>query len=232
MSVPNTVQQRTLVEFLERYGRLPRRTQDRLARWIAIAFALLAVNALIVSHFGVSGKGPFYSALLLLAEGIACTIACYQASRRSGPLGRYFWRLITLSFVIWVVAELTGTFQPQGALGDFLFLFSTLPFGMTLFLEPDHEPVRFDPLHWADLLQTLLLWTTFYVYFTPAGKAPSMYGPLWSRSMFVDSSLVLLFLVRGTFTDSPAMRALFLRMSIYSIVAGCRGRLRECAAYS
>jgi signal transduction histidine kinase/ActR/RegA family two-component response regulator len=211
MSVPDTDQPGTLARFLERHG--------RLLRWIAIGCALLTLHAVIVANFGVRGQGPFFSALLLLAEGIACAIACHQASRRSGPVGRYFWRLITLSFLIWIVAELTGTFAPQGPLGDFLFQFSTLPFGMTLFLEPDHEPARFDPLHWADLLQTLLLWTTFYVYFTPAGMGPSIYGPLWSRSIFVDVSLVLLFLIRGIFTDSPAIRSLFLRMSIYSIVA-------------
>jgi signal transduction histidine kinase/CheY-like chemotaxis protein len=212
MSVPNIDQPLTVASFLERHA--------RLLRWIAIGCALLTMHAVIVADLGVRGQGPFFSALLLLAEGIACAIACYQAGRRSGPVGRYFWRLITLSFLIWIVAELTGTFAPQGPLGDFLFQFSTLPFGMTLFLEPDHEPARFDPLHWADLLQTLLLWTTFYVYFTPAGMGPSLYGTLWSRNIFVDVSLVLLFLVRGIFTDSPTIRSLFLRISIYSIVAG------------
>ena len=53
--------------------------------------------------------------------------------------------------------------------------------GMTLFLEPDYEPRRFDPLHWADFVQTLLLWITLYVYFTPSGMVPSMYGPLWRQ---------------------------------------------------
>jgi signal transduction histidine kinase/ActR/RegA family two-component response regulator len=211
MSVPYPTHA-ALVDLLERHG--------RLLRWIAIACTLLAVHSVIVANFGPSGRGPFFSALLLLAEGIACAAACYQASRRSGPLGRYFWRLITLSFIIWIVAELTGTFSPQGPLGDFLFEFSTLPFGMTLFLEPDHEPARFDPLHWADLLQTLLLWTTFYIYFTPTGMAPTMYGPLWNRSMCLDSLLLLLFLARGIFTGSATMRSLFLRMSIYSLVSG------------
>ncbi|HEX4808027.1 MAG TPA: ATP-binding protein [Bryobacteraceae bacterium] len=103
---------------------------------------------------------------------------------------------------------------------DVLFQLSTLPLGMTLFLEPDHEPARFDPLHWADLLQTLLLWITFYVYFTPSDMAPSLYGPLWNRSMFIDSLLIGTFLLRGCFTNSRTIRSLFLRTSIYCIVSG------------
>jgi len=103
---------------------------------------------------------------------------------------------------------------------DLLFQFSTLPLGMTLFLEPDNEPARFDPLHCTDFIQAMLLWITLYVYFTPTGLAPSMYGPLWNRSMFVDGLLVSSFLLRGILTNSPTIRSLFLRTSIYCIACG------------
>jgi hypothetical protein len=138
----------------------------------------MLVHATSVGRFGVHGHGPLFSALILLAEGVACTAACYGASRRSNPGGRYFWRLIALSWLLWIVAQLTSTFAPPGVWADLLFQFSTLPLGMTLFLEPDHEPARFDPLHLADLIQTTLLWITLYVYFTPSGLAPTIYGPL------------------------------------------------------
>ena len=48
------------------------------------------VHAVCVTRFGVHGSGPLYSAFILLAEGVACTAACYGALRRSGPVGRYF----------------------------------------------------------------------------------------------------------------------------------------------
>jgi signal transduction histidine kinase/CheY-like chemotaxis protein len=191
----------------------------RMLRGIVVSCGLLLVHAACVISFGVRGHGPLFSALMLLAEGLACAAACFGASRRSGPLGHYFWRLVTLSFLIWMVAELVATVAPD-TLGDLLFQFSTFPLGMTLFLEPDYEPAGFDPLHWADVIQTLLLWITFYVYFTPSGMPPSMYGPLWNRSMFVDSLLVLSFLLRGSFTNSPAIRSLFLRTSIYCMACG------------
>jgi signal transduction histidine kinase/CheY-like chemotaxis protein len=192
----------------------------RLLGGMVVGCGLLLVHAACVVKFGVSGHGPLYSALVLLAEGAACATVCVGASRRSGPLGHYFWRLIALSFLIWIVAELVGTLAPPGAGEDSLFQLSTFPLGMTLFLEPDYEPKRFDPLHWADFIQTLLLWITLYVYFTPSGMVPSIYGPLWNRSMFVDSLLILSFLLRGILTNSPTIRSLFLRMSIYCIVSG------------
>ena len=191
----------------------------RMVRAIAIGCALLLIHAACIARFRLGGHGQLFSALLLLVEGSACATACFGASRRSGPLGRYFWRLVTLSFLFWTLAEAVDNIAPH-AVGDFLFQLATFPLGMTLFLEPDYEPARFDPLHWADVVQTLLLWITLYVYFTPLGMAPSMYGPLWSRSGFVDCLLVLSFLLRGVFTNSPTIRSLFLRTSVYCIACG------------
>jgi len=203
---------RALAGFVKRHA--------RMVRWIAVGCGLLLVHAASVARFGVRGRGPLLSAFILLAEGAACVAACYGASRRSGPVGRYFWRLIALSFLIWTVAELAGILGPPGVEDDLLFQFSTFPLGMTLFLEPDYEPERFDPLHWADFVQTLLLWITLYVYFTPYGMAPSVYGPVWNRSLFIDGVLVVAFLLRGGFTNSANIRSLFLRTSIYCTITG------------
>ena len=122
------------------------RRHARMARGIALGCALLLIQAACIARFGPGGHGQLFSAFLLLVEGAACATACFGASRRSGPLGRYFWRLVTLSFLFWIVAEAVDNFAPQHALGDFLFQLATFPLGMTLFLEPDYEPARFDPL--------------------------------------------------------------------------------------
>jgi signal transduction histidine kinase/CheY-like chemotaxis protein len=212
MLAPFTSPGRTIASLVERYA--------HVLRWIVFSCGLLVVHAASVARFGLRGHGPLFSALILLAEGMACAAVCYRASGRSGPIGHYFWRLIALSFFVWIVADLAGTIEPPGVVQDLLFVFSTFPFGMTLFLEPDYEPARFDPLHWADFVQTLLLWITLYVYFTPSGMAPSVYGPLWNRSMFIDCLLVLLYLLRGSFTNSPTIRSLFLRTSIYLVING------------
>jgi signal transduction histidine kinase/ActR/RegA family two-component response regulator len=197
-----------------------KRFASRPIRWISLAGGLLLIHTWVVLHFPVTAYGPLPSALVLLAEGSASAFACWGASRRSGALGNYFWRMMSLSFVIWFLAELVDLIARGHQAADMLFQFATLPLAMTLFLEPRFEPKKFDPLHWADLLQTIFLWITFYVYFTPQGMAPSMYGPIWNRSMFVDGLMLISFLLRGLLTDSATIRSLFLRMSIYCAAVG------------
>lgn len=178
-------------------------------------------HASVVFTLGLRGNGPALSAFIMLVEGIACAAACYGAVRRSGPVGRTFWILINCSFLVWIAAQTLAVFNPAGdPFQDLLFQFSTLPIGAVLFLEPEYEPEKFDPLHWADLVQTLLMWVTLYVYFTPQSMAPTMYGPLWNRSMFVDSVLTLSFLSRGMLTNSAAIRSMFLRTTIYCGISG------------
>jgi signal transduction histidine kinase/CheY-like chemotaxis protein len=195
-----------------------RLSNTRLIRWLVLTSGLFVAHAAIIGVFGIRGQGPLLSALMLLAEDAAALAACYDASRRSGPIGRNFWHLMSLSFLLVIVAELASTFAPSIPFGDFLFQLSSLPLGVMLFLEPDRETSKLDPLHWADVAQTLLLWITLYVYFTPMGMAPTIYGPLWNRSLFMDSFLVLLFLLRGTFTDSGVIRSLFLPACLYCVV--------------
>ncbi len=184
----------------------------------AVTLVLISVHILVLSNFGPAAQRPFYSSVVMLLEAAAAIIFAAGAMRRSETAGRYFWRMMTLSFCIYFVAQLLATLQVP-VLPDPLFLASTLPFGMALFLEPNHETTRFDLLHWADLLQSVLLWITLYVYFTPSGMAPTFYGPLWNRSLFGDSLIVLTFLLRGRLTGSATIRGLFLPMSIYCVAA-------------
>jgi signal transduction histidine kinase/CheY-like chemotaxis protein len=188
-------------------------------RWLLVCGGLLLIHTVAIGILRTQGWGPFVSSSILLAEGVACALACYCALRRSGPAGRSFWALITSSFVLWIIAETFSIFDSNN-LSDFFFQLSTLPLGMTLFIEPEHESEMFDRLHWADLVQTLLLWVTVYVYFTPHGMAPTIYGPLWNRSMFLDSVLSLGFLMRGSLSNSRPVRSMFLRVSIYCFVSG------------
>ncbi len=182
---------------------------------------LLLIHAAVIARFGVRGVGPLLSAFIQVSAGIFCAAACYRAAQRSGRVGRVFWRLFLLSILFWIGGELFHTLFPSNvALADMIFQLSTLPLGAVLFLDPDHEPHRFDPLHWADLVQTMLLWIAVYVYFTPHGRAPEVYGPLWNRSLLMDGILIVSFLLRGFFTSSPTIRSIFLRSSAYCIALG------------
>ncbi len=204
----------------------------RVTRWLILALGILLLQACSIAKYGVTGHGPRFSRHVILAQGIFCAIAAYGASRRSGPVGRYFWGLFTFSFLFWAIAQLNNAFGPSGVLTDFFFQFSTLPLGLALFLEADRKCAYFDPLHYVDLVQTLLLWLTLYVYFTPANMKAGIYGPLWNRSLVVDSP--------ADFHVSPARQA--VRFAHHSLaisqnicllhhLRNCR-RLRQSASAS
>ena len=193
---------------------------NRLRSWALVVVSLLSAHLLCLFEFGVHSPGPLVSGLIFLLDGVACVAACYGASRRSGPTARYFWQLLMLSFLLFLVAQANNVICRGGPFTDFLFQFSTLPLGMALFVETRQQSVRFDPLHWTDLGQTLLLWITLYVYFTPGHGAPTIYGPLGSRTLAIDGLLVCSFLMRGFFADSLKIQRLFLRTSSYCILCG------------
>jgi signal transduction histidine kinase/CheY-like chemotaxis protein len=194
--------------------------RKRLRGWFLVVLSLVAAHLLGLLKYGVHDPGPAVSGLIFLLDGVACIAACYGASRRSGPAARYFWQLITLSFLLFLGAQASNVLSHGGPFADFLFQFSTLPLGMTLFVDSRHKSVRFDPLHCADLGQTLLLWITLYVFFTPGHGAPTIYGPLGNRTLAVDGLLVCCYLLRGFFADSLEIRSLFLRTSSYCILCG------------
>src|SRR5581483_34449 len=114
------------------------------AVWIVVAGALFVMEALVIFVFGTHAPGPILSNLVQLGMGITCVLACSAASRRSGPLGCYFWRLMTATFLIWVIGQSVGTYaelflHPELLPGsELLFALSAAPFGMALFLDPEH----------------------------------------------------------------------------------------------
>jgi len=193
---------------------------------------LWAVSALLVSHAGVlaglgtRSAGPFLSNLLQLTLGVLCVPACLAASRRSGSLGRYFWRLTTLSFLVWCVGQILETyneFQPDQALArldDLLFVASTVPFGMVLFLDPDHEPNRFDRLHILDFTQAILFWGSVYLYFSQPQPGTDPAYSAWKRAIVYDVVLTGAFFLRAVLTKSGVVRALFGRILSFLLLAG------------
>ncbi len=190
---------------------------------IAVVLCLLGIHVAVLALLGTRHPGPALSNAIQIVFGILCVAACFRASRRSGPLGRYFWRLMTVTFVIWIAGQLTASLQnirgiDVDSASDMLFVGATVPLGMALFLDPDHEPSHFDPLHWLDFVQAALFWGLVYLYCT--GPGIGLNGALWKRSMIYDSVLTGGFFVRAILTNSTVVRALFGRMLVFLLFSG------------
>jgi signal transduction histidine kinase/CheY-like chemotaxis protein len=198
-------------------------------RMIAGGGILLASHAVVLLTLGTAQPGPLLSDLIQLAIGVMCALTSFQASRRSGSLGRYFWRLMTISFVVWIVAQVLGTYDDafEGELGDtptdVFFVFSTVPLGMALFLDPDYETDHFDRIHILDFVQAILFWAAVYLYFSyiPSASMPGtvLVDPAWDRSAVYDVVLSSAFVLRAATTRSKVVRALFGRMALFLLLA-------------
>jgi diguanylate cyclase (GGDEF)-like protein len=194
-------------------------------RMLLAAAGLLLAQAAALAIFGDQPPGVLLSELIQLVIGILCILASAQAFCRSADVARYYWRWLVLTFSVWALAQGLGVYIDIFArvslepLDDLLFFVSVIPFGMLIFLDPDHEPNRFDRLHLLDFLQVCVFWVSVFLYFSPeftSAKPFVIAGRFnWTRSIPFDGVLVATFLLRALLTKSPVVRRFFGRMAIF-----------------
>ena len=211
-------------------------TRQRPPRWlsfrtlIATSCILVGGQAIVIATLGQRTPGPLLSETAQLALGVICVLACIAAFRRSSGIARYAWRLLAVTFVVWVVAQVLGVYldvyghHSLDSLDDSLFFLSVIPFGLLAFLDPDREPNHFDRLHVLDFVQVCICWLSIFLCFSPRMWSPATavrIGPiLWSRNISFDGLLVTTFVVRAWLTKSQAARSLFGRMAVFLIISG------------
>jgi len=186
-----------------------------------VGCGLVVLQVAVVATLGSRGIGPLLDDLLQLVLGVMCTAAAVGASRRSESLGRCFWRVSFLSFVIWDIGQLLtvcADVPPRSSplFLDIIFVLANIPLSITFLLDPEKEPDRFDRLHVLDFLQAMLFWLAVYLCFAETAGRDSM----WKRSLTYDSTLAVTFALRVLFTDSRIARALYGRMLSFLTVAG------------
>jgi diguanylate cyclase (GGDEF)-like protein/PAS domain S-box-containing protein len=197
---------------------------------VAASCILLGGQAVVIATLGHRALGPLFSDVIQLALGFICILACTEAFRRSRGIGRYAWRLLTVAFVVWAVAQVlavyvdvSGNHSPD-SLADILFFLSVIPFGMLTFLDPDGEPTSFDRLHILDFVQVGILSVSIFLCFSPRMWSPGdafRFGHFtWSRNIAFDGFLVVTFVLRSFLTNSKAVRLLFGRMALFLLLSG------------
>jgi signal transduction histidine kinase/ActR/RegA family two-component response regulator len=198
--------------------------------WIAPACVLLTAQIINVAVLGTQGRGPLNNFFVDLGLNLIAVAVIWQASRRSRGLARYLWftaiacfSFFCCSLLIGIFAEAVKAYPGLAELSDELSVFWLAPLSLTLFLDPDFESKKFDPIHILDFAQILLFWVAIYFFFhrMPAqvGQnsviAHSWLQATWAGSLVYDLSMATLFLLRSLLTSSAATRKLFGRLSIY-----------------
>lgn len=199
-------------------------------RLIAASCILVGGQAIVIATLGQRTPGPLLSEAAQLVLGLICILACTAAFRRSSGTARYAWRLLAVTFVMWVVAQVIGVYldisgdHSLDSLDDMLFFLSVIPFGLLAFLDPDGEPNHFDKLHILDFVQVCIFWTSILLYFSPRLWSPAIALHIghftWSRSIAFDGLLATTFVLRALLTNSKAVRSFFGRMAIFLILSG------------
>ena len=202
--------------------------------WTLPAAMLFLCQLLVLAKFRLSSwELRVENVLDFILMGIAVVVCC-QTARRCRGLSRYVW--ITAAgccalFAISLAVGLYAFYHPQipaaGSLSDYISVFWLAPLSFTLFLEPDFETSRFDPVHILDFIQIVVFWIAIYFFFlflpteVPSmGARHSWLQATWAGSLVYDASMALLFLMRTLLTGSHSVRKLFARFSGYLALAG------------
>jgi diguanylate cyclase (GGDEF)-like protein len=193
---------------------------------ILLFAVLLLAQAGALAKVGNQPLGAVLSELIQLMLGLICLLTSVQAYRRSGNVARHYWRWLSFTFCVWIIAQLLGVYidltsnVSLNPLDDLLFFTSVIPFGMLIFLDPEHESNRFDRLHLLDFLQVCIFWVTVYLYFSVESSSIE-WGPFHlTRDLVYNAILTTSFLLRALLTDSAVVRAFFGRMALFLLFSG------------
>src|SRR5438876_874550 len=122
--------------------------------WIPLVVLLTAAQMAVVFSLGIRKPGPALVGLGDLLFNLLCLVLVVGAARKSVQLVRYFWYVVALSFSLFCVAvfcniyvQLVQPVQSVADVADIISVFWFCPVSLTLFLEPDFEIRRFDPIH-------------------------------------------------------------------------------------
>src|SRR6266852_4332450 len=139
---------------------------------LPVACLLWGMHAAVLLLFGTRGHGPLFSDLIQLALGLLTVLTVLGAAKRSDSFGRYFWWLTAFSFSILCTGQGLAIFNEVALTSsslqwpaNFLFTFWFIPFGVALFLDPDHELNGFDSLLMLDFAQAAVCSCAAYLFF-------------------------------------------------------------------
>jgi len=193
---------------------------------------MTAAQMAVVFSWGTSKPGPSLVTLGDLLLNALCLYLVLEAARRSANLPRYFWYVTALSVSLFCVATLFNfyvqtiqTSQAVADAADIISVFWFCPASLTLFLEPDFELRRFDPIHILDFIQVVLLWIVIYFFFLYMPSHESSGSPYertwvhatWVGSLMYDGAMASIFLLRAAFTNSRVVRTLFGRIGVFLV---------------
>ncbi len=168
----------------------------------------------------------FLSDFLQLTLGVLTVAACIQASGRSGPFGRMFWRLSTVGFTLLAIGVALATFTKtfDASFGRHPWIIDvfvnawTAPLVMCLFLDPEAEVEGTDWRRMLDFAQVAIVFVLLYLY-SSNFAVPGEGSEPWRLALATDGLITAGFFLRGLTTAPGPARNLFLRFGYFRTVS-------------
>lgn len=200
-------------------------------RVIQAACVLLALHVAVLTYFSIRPPGPLLSDFLQLILGCLLVFSISGASERSDHVGRYFWRLNSISYCLWLTAQGIALYcdyfggTPFLAWSEnLLFCFWFIPLGMALFLDSDYRTNVFDWLLILDFVQAGLFCVTayFFFFYIPSQNDPNfeLSHTVWAPYFAGYGILVVAFLLRSAVARSAVVRELFRSAGLWLFLSG------------
>ncbi|HVO59784.1 MAG TPA: GGDEF domain-containing protein [Terriglobales bacterium] len=194
------------------------------------AYGLIVLHVAVLSYFSTHSFGPVVSDCLQLILGLLLVFAISGAAQRSDAGGRYFWRLNSVAFSLWIVAQglsLYSDFFGQSEIrawsANLLFSFWFMPLGLALFLDSDYQTKIFDWLLVLDFVQAGLFCVTayFFFFYIPSVADPNfeLSHSVWAPYFGIYAILVIAFFVRAAVARSPVLRELFCTTGLFLLMS-------------
>jgi two-component system cell cycle sensor histidine kinase/response regulator CckA len=197
----------------------------RLTRFSIAAMLLAIVHIASLLVFAHSSSVVILSDFLVLGAALFTAIVCLSTSCRSYAIARPFWRLTSLTFVVWSLGKalLMYDFYYLGITSVpivplLIFFFSAAPMFVTLFLSEDNlrETINWEGiLDAVQILSLVLIIYLFVIYIPWLTKGEQVVGPLedellLGRNILLAAGLLMYALV----SQSRHVRRLYMPVAI------------------
>ena len=194
--------------------------------FLLVAGILLVAHAAVLKGLGEARSGPLLSDTIQLLLGLITFAAALRAMRRCSTLGRLFWKLCAISFILWCFGQALGAYYGSYLnlttrslwFVDIFYIAWPAPLVMCLFLDNEEEPQGAEWRRLLDFGQVAIVFILLFFYFS-ALSAQSTTWSTYGLSAATDGLMMAAFFSRAHSMRGESASKLFLGIGLFRAVA-------------
>ncbi len=200
-----------------------------MGRWNRLGVSAVCcwlAHVLVISFLHAGPTKDLLTDALQALIGVLTVAACFQASARSHPFGRTFWRLAGVGFAVLTIGLLLATYAESfnPSLGRHSWIIDvfvnawTAPLVMCLFLDEESQSDQIDWRRILDFAQVAIVFLVLSLYSSNLALSGAGTEP-WGLALATDFLICVGFFLRGMAMPSGAARLLFVRFGYFRMVS-------------